>query len=388
MKLRLFLLLPILLIAALNTGCSRGVRNVNEAAKTYQNAQEKPVDLKSRDVKMPPLPDLNSKYWFNASPSIVEHLKGKVVLIDFWDYTCVNCIRTLPYIKEWYKRYEKDGLVIIGVHAPEFEFAKKRENVANAIEKFGLKYPIVMDNDFRIWDMFGNQYWPAKYLFDKNGILRYIHFGEGEYGNSEEMIQKLLKEINPNVKLPPLMEPIRATDMPGAVCYRTTPETYLGYDRGVIGNKEGYVHDQVVSYSQPASFDRDKFYLVGKWEIRPQYVHYAGEGSDGVLAIDYIAAEASLVVRPDLRAASGQKEHQPFKVYVYQDGKPVPKEDWSSDIRADSNGNTFISVDEPRMYYLIKNKEYGRHLLTLKPTSDEFAAYAFTFVTACETAPK
>ena len=354
----------------------------NRALSTIEKdlPQETLYDLKDSHIKMPTLPDIESEYWFNTGDTL--SLQGKIVLVDFWDYTCVNCIRTLPYLKEWYSRYKDDGLVILGVHSPEFEFAKKRENVIEALNKFGIEYPVVMDNAFKIWDLFSNKYWPAKYLFDRDGTLRFIHFGEGGYGNFEGAIQKLLKEANPDLKLPPIMEAIRATDVPGAVCYRTTPETYLGFDRGSIGNKEGYSHDEVVSYSEPTSIGDDQFYLVGKWDIQSQFVRYAGTGNEGKLIMNYIAAEANLVIRPDFGTNSG--EHEAFKVYVSQDGKPVPKEDWSSDLQSDSLGGTYITVDAARMYYLIKNKDYGRHTLTLQPATDEFAAYAFTFVTACE----
>lgn len=343
--------------------------------------QEKLTDLKDRHVKMPSLPDIESKYWFNTGDTL--NLKRKVVLVDFWDYTCVNCIRTLPYLKEWNNRYKDDGLVIIGVHSPEFEFAKKRENVVEALNEFGVGYPVVMDNDFKIWNLFSNQYWPAKYLFDEDGTLRYVHFGEGGYGNFEEAIQKLLKEMNPDVKLPAVMEPIRATDAPGAVCYRTTPETYLGYERGSIGNKEGYSHNEIVSYAEPNKIVEDRFYLVGKWDIEPQFVRYAGEVDSGRLIMNYTAAEVNLVILPEFRTVS--KDLHPFKVYVFQDGKPVSKEDWSSDLRSDADGKTYVTVDAARMYYLVRNKNFGRHTLTLEPSSTEFEAYAFTFVTACET---
>ena len=343
-------------------------------------SQEGLSDLRYKGIKMPSLPSIEARYWFNTGDTL--NLKGKVVLVDFWDYTCVNCIRTLPYLKEWYSRYKDDGLVILGVHSPEFEFAKKRENVLEALNNLGINYPVVMDNEFRIWTLFSNQYWPAKYLFDNDGTLRYVHFGEGGYGEFEQAMQKLLKGEDPNVKLPPIMEPIRATDVPGAVCYRTTPETYLGYERGSIGNKEGYSDNEIVDYSEPTSIDDDRFYLVGKWEINPQFVRYAGGSDSGKIMISYAAAEANLVIRRD--ALGKSNEHDPFKVYVYQDGKPVPTEDRSADLESDSSGRTFITVGAARMYYLIKNKDYGRHSLTLEPASDEFAAYAFTFVTACE----
>jgi len=356
-----------------------GKNHVNEIP-TSESPQDGLTDLKDKNIKMPSLPDVESKYWFNTGDTL--NLRGKVVLVDFWDYTCVNCIRTLPYLKEWYSRYKDDGLVILGVHSPEFEFAKKRENVVEALNKFGLNYPIVMDNDFKIWTLFSNQFWPAKYLFGVDGTLRYVHFGEGGYGNFEEAIQKLLKEANPGMKLPTIMEPIRATDVPGAVCYRTTPETYLGYDRGSIGNEEGYSHDEIVFYAEPNKIENDKFYLVGKWEIAPQFVRYAGTANSGKLIMNYTAAEVNLVIKPS--TGTDMVYHDPFKVYIYQDGEPVSKEDRSEDMRSDSDGSTYIMVDAARMYYIVKNKSYGRHILTLKPASAAFAAYAFTFVTACE----
>jgi thiol-disulfide isomerase/thioredoxin len=348
--------------------------------QTYVLPQEGMQDLEDRHIIMPSLPEMSAKYWFNADDTL--NLKGKVVLIDFWDYTCVNCIRTLPYLEEWYRRYKDNGLIILGVHSPEFEFAKSRKNVAEAIQRFDIKYPVVMDNNFEIWDRFGNQYWPAKYLFDKNGVLRYVHFGEGEYGNFEAAIQKLLKEVHPHLNLPPIMKPIRATDTPGAVCYRTTPETYLGYERGSLGNKEGYARNKTVLYSEPRTIEKDRFYLVGEWEVKPQFIRYAGTAGQGKLIINYIAAEANLVIEEYHGIALS--DSGAFRVYVYQDGKPLPKEDWSRDIQVDASGRTYINVHEARMYYLVKNKEYGRHVLVLQPTSDKFAAYAFTFVTACQ----
>lgn len=391
MRLQL-LITPLIIVSTilLYHGCSTAYASGAEGGRTYQTAATRLTDFGYKKIRMPPLPNLPAKDWFNINPDRGLNLKGKIVLIDFWDYTCVNCIRTLPYVEEWYKRYKKDGLVIIGVHSPEFAFAKKRANVAAAIKKFGITYPVVLDNNFDIWDRFGNEYWPAKYLFDKNGILRYLHFGEGNYGNFEAAIQKLLKEKNPKVVLPPLMAPIRPTDVPGAVCYLTTPETYLGYERGRIGNKGGYEKGKAFTYQPPAKIAKNRFYLSGKWKVEPQYVQYAGTPGDGEIIINYIAAQANLVINPEDSASSPKSSavrnsNDPGdRLYVYQDGKPVPRQDRSRDLRVDSRGRTYIEVREPRMYYLIDNKVYGRYVLTLKPTSDSFAAYSFTFVTACD----
>jgi len=136
-------------------------------------------------------PELTGGYWVNSEPQPMAQLRGRVVLIDFWDYTCVNCIRTLPYVTEWYRRYSPRGLSVIGVHAPEFAFAKELDGVQKAIEEFGIAYPVVMDNGYAIWQAYANRYWPAKFLIDREGYLRYYHFGEGAYDETEQAIQTI-----------------------------------------------------------------------------------------------------------------------------------------------------------------------------------------------------
>ncbi len=347
----------------------------NDKDKADGIMKEEELDIKQRNIRMPRIPKLGKEFWINADPEIVDNLKGKVVVVDFWEYTCINCIRTLPYIKEWNRRYADKGLLILGVHAPEFEFGKKRENVENAVMKFVLKYPIVLDNNYAIWKIFENRYWPAKYIFDKNGILRYQHFGEGSYGETEKMIQNLLKELDASLHLPPLVEPVRAEDKPGAVCYRPTPETYLGYDRGNIGNKEGYKEKREISYSDPEKYRDDTYYLVGRWYNGPESVRLAEKnGGSGSIVISYEAAEVNLVIHPE--AESG------FRIYVRQDGVSVPHESLGEDAKID-DGRTYIYVDTPRMYNVVKNKKFERHVLRLTSNSNSFGAYAFTFTSMC-----
>lgn len=348
----------------------------NDKGKADLVEREEQTGTTQGDVQMPKIAKFDKEFWINAAPEIVDNLKGKVVVVDFWDYTCINCIRTLPYIKEWNRRYADKGLLIIGVHTPEFEFAKKRENVEKAVKKFELKYPIVLDNEYTIWKIFGNRYWPAKYIFDKNGISRYQHFGEGSYGETETVIQKLLKELDASFKLPPLVEPVRAEDKPGAVCYRPTSETYLGYDRGNIGNVEGYKKKRDVTYTDPEKYRDDTYYLVGRWYNGPESVRLAeGNGGTGSIVISYEAAEANLVIHPE--AESG------FKVYVQQDGKSIPHESLGEDAKIDGDGRTYLYIDTPRMYNIVKNKKFERHLLRLTLNSNSFGAYAFTFTSMC-----
>lgn len=172
--------------------------------------------------------------WLQGGPLRMADLRGKPVLIDFWDYTCVNCLRTLPYVKEWHRRYGPLGLTVIGVHAPEFSFARDGGNVARAVREQGITYPVVLDNEYAIWQAYANRYWPAKYLIDGQGYLRGYHHGEGAYREIEEALQALLRESFPEILLPGVMDPVRDDDRVGAVCYRVTPELYLGYARGPL----------------------------------------------------------------------------------------------------------------------------------------------------------
>src|SRR5947209_2051430 len=189
------------------------------------------------------------RVWLNSPPLSLRQLRGRAVLIDFWDYTCVNCIRTLPYVQAWHQRYAEKGLVAIGVHTPEFTFAQYESNVERGVREFGLTYPIVIDTNYELWKAFANKYWPAKYLIDKEGYIRHAHFGEGAYSETEAAIQDLLREVNPTVRLPALMKPVRESDAPGAICYRPTPELYLGHKRGRIGNPNGFAADRSNDYS-------------------------------------------------------------------------------------------------------------------------------------------
>ncbi len=332
-------------------------------------------DVGSQHIHMPPLPlTYVADRYIGVTPEYLrDSLKGKVVLIDIWDYTCVNCIQTLPYIKAWNDRYKDKGLVMIGVHSPEFEFEKDPKNLDSAVKQFGLDYPIIADNDYEIWNSLTNQYWPAKYLFDKNGILRAEHFGEGDYEAFEAFLQKILLERDSTIDVPVPLAPVRETDKPGAVCYRPTPETYVGYARNHLGNGVSDTDNATHEFHVPKMMKKDELYLDGKWIVRNEYAQPSGK-SDASLVFDYQAKEANLVIHP--LAESG------FKVMVTQDGKPVPKADRGADIQ-EADGKTFINVQNARMYRIVNNAGFGRHTLKLTAATPSFGAYAFTFTTAC-----
>jgi len=320
------------------------------------------------------MPALNSGKWINSKEITKEELAGRIVLIDFWDYTCVNCIRTLPYIREWYRRYHDKGLEIIGVHAPEFTFSKTEENVRKGIEEFEIKYSVVMDNDYKIWQAFANRYWPSKYLIDKNGYFRYAHFGEGNYIETELAIQLLLKEIDPDVVLPDPMKPVRDMDTPGVHCHRVSPELYFGYNRGQLGNTGEVKKDEAQEFKKPNITQEDTIYVDGRWISSPEYMAPALNDSSEMahVYLKYTSSEVNLVINPE--------KEEGFKVFIMQDNKYLDREDAGDDVEFDSKGESYIVARDPKMYNLIRNKDVGSHLLQLSTNSNGFSAYAFTFI--------
>lgn len=315
------------------------------------------------------------RVWLNSPPLSFRQLRGRAVLVDFWDYTCVNCIRTLPYVQAWHERYKDKGLTVIGVHTPEFTFAQYESNVERGIREFGLTYPIVVDSDREIWKAFANRYWPTKYLLDKDGYLRYGKFGEGAYVETEEVIHELLREIDPSIALPAVMEPLREEDHAGAVCYRGSGELYLGNARGRIGNEGRFKEDQIGDYSFAGDLEENYFYANGRWASTAEYFEAVESGPHTIL-MKFEASGVNLVLASPRGA--------PVDVVILQDGKPLTRQQATRDTRfrsTTSGEETYIVVDSARMYFLLDNHEFGGHRLELR-CSPGMAAFAFTF-TSC-----
>lgn len=303
---------------------------------------------------------LNTKEEINVSDFI-----GKVVLIDFWTYTCINCIRTLPHLNEWDRRYRDKGLVIIGVHTPEFEFEKDYDNVKNAIEKYGIKYIVVQDNDYATWRAYKNKYWPHKYLIDSEGFIRYDHIGEGAYEETELVIQNLLGEIGKDVSD---METSQLEDKTPKL--RLTPELYAGYNfalpRGQnIGNKEGLQANKVVDYVLSEDIKKDKIYLEGKWQSNPGNLQAKGEAS---IVLDFTAKSVNIVA---------DSLNTPLKLEVFINDDYIKKEQAGDDVTFE-NGEAFIIIDKPQLYNVVRG-EYGEYKLKLETESEDFNFNAFTF---------
>lgn len=300
------------------------------------------------------------------------------MLVDFWDYTCVNCIRTLPYLREWHRRYQDKGLVIVGVHAPEFYFGSVSELVQLAVRDFRIEYPVLLDNDYQVWQAFANRYWPSKYLIDTEGYMRYFQPGEGGYGETEEAIQMLLRERDPRVDLPPPMQLLRQMDAPGAMmaCQRPTPELYLGAKRGRIANEGGMVEGEVHGYRYGASLPGEALVeLDGDWLVRPESSQ-ARPGTDAKESrarFRYEAAEVNIVL------AAGS-ECPVARLDIAIDGKPVPPDARGADVQAAASGETFVEVTRPRMYSLVNRNRFAAGVIELKTKSPGLDLFALTFV--------
>jgi len=225
--------------------------------------------------------------WLNTpdgAPIDLEDLRGKVVLIDFWTYSCINCQRTFPYLTAWWDKYKDDGLVIIGVHTPEFAFEKVKSNVAAAASRYGVTYPIALDNDYATWDAWGQRYWPAHYLIDQSGNVVQVHYGEGDYGATEKLIQQLLK-TGP--------EPTAAPTGVGTITYNRSPESYVGYNRQQLSYNDTIVRDAPFDYTATADPPGNHFSFGGTWTVKPEY---AEAGPDAHMVISFYAADAHLVL--------------------------------------------------------------------------------------------
>jgi len=323
---------------------------------------------KASDANLPKLgsaPDfVGIEQWLNSEALTMDDLKGKVVLVDFWTYTCINCIRTLPYVTGWYEKYKDDNFVVIGVHTPEFEFEKKTANVEGAIKQYNINYPVAQDNDFKTWRAFENRFWPAKYLIDAEGTIRYTHFGEGDYDITEKNIQKLLKEAGLNNN-----KQAKADDLEGLLDIPhtsssggQTPETYLGISRmtGLASPERATSGSN--RYSLPKSLPVNNFAFVGKWNLSSESAKVEETGSG--LLINFIAKDVYLVITPKTLKD---------KIAVFINDEIVT-ENAGKDVE-----NGYVTIDEPRLYHLVSFNEKKEALLQLNFQTPGTEVFAFTF---------
>ena len=304
--------------------------------------------------------------WFNSPPLTRAALRGKVVLVDFWTYSCINCLRSLPYVNAWYAKYKDHGLVVIGVHAPEFAFEKDPANVARAIHRLGVDFPVAMDNDYAIWQAFDNQYWPADYFIDAQGRIRAHHFGEGDYRQDEDILRELLGEAG-DKHLP---GGYVAPDGSGAQAAASgameiSPETYVGYDRAA-GRVGPVAHDEDFDYPAAGTLGDGQWALSGRWNVHGQAAVLDRAG--GSISYRFRGRDLHLVLGP---GADGK----PVRFRITLDGQP-PGVDHGADTDAQGNG----TVSAQRLYQLVRQKHGdGARLFRIEFLDPGVHAYAFTF---------
>jgi cytochrome c biogenesis protein CcdA/thiol-disulfide isomerase/thioredoxin len=306
--------------------------------------------------------------WLNSPPLTNTELRGKVVVIDFWTYSCINCLRSIPYVEAWAEKYKSDGLVVIGVHTPEFAFEKDPTNVAKAVEDLKITYPVALDSNYAIWKAFNNQYWPAHYFIDANGVIRYHHFGEGEYDESERVIQELLKEKNANLNVAGLVD-VKAAGAEAAADLNDvqSPETYVGYARGQnFAGPQDIAADAAEKYSLPQRLNLNQWGLEGKWEVSDE--HAALVSAPGSIVFRFHARDLHLVLGPG-------PDGKPVRFRVLLDGG-APLENHGMDI--DENGDGVVRGY--RLYQLIRQQgKVEDRTFEIQFLDPGVQAYAFTF---------
>ena len=328
--------------------------------------------------------------WVNSEPFTMQDLRGKVVLIDFWTYSCINCIRTIPFLQTWHERYADEGLVILGVHTPEFEFEKVYDNVVQSTKDLGVAWPVVQDNNYRVWRSYSNRFWPAKYLIDKDGVIQFRHFGEGKYAETEQEIRKLLEDVGAasEALTMPLPEDQQAAARPADSDRQRTPELFAGWEfvvshfqggRGLyVGQVDPYNNNrnEVVELDIPREIHPDRIYLKGLWHIGPESVTHARETED--YSDSVVLAYSSRSVNAVLTSESGE----PYKVRVRIQGQYLTEENKGEDIIIGEDGESYLMVAEPRAYKIIEHPEWMKHqVLELFSMSDDFGLFSFTFGT-------
>ena len=345
----------------------QSVRSINSNSTDGLSSVQLSID-KSQFKKAPEFEGIIS--YINSNGTKLSDLKGKVVLIDFWTYSCINCIRTLPYLVDWNQKYSDKGLVIVGIHSPEFEFEKGIDNVKQAVMRFGIKYPVLLDNDKGTWNAFQNSYWPRKYLVDSEGFIRYDHIGEGGYVETENAIRNLLAERTGQQSISPTSVNKTNLSVPDSQSIDfnqiKTPELYFGYQyaRSQLGNNEGFDPEKIVNYTLASSkLKPNVIYLEGEWKNNADSMELAGK--DGKIILEYSAKSINIVAggEGDITVMEFGKDNQTSNPYSGND--------------LDSEGK--LTIDGQRLYNIGSHQDYGNHQIAIDVSGTGFRIYTFTF---------
>ncbi len=315
--------------------------------------------------------ELYGNFWFNSEPVPIAAMRGNVVLIHFWDYTCIPSQRGLPYVQEWHRKYRENGLTVVGVHTPRFPFARDPQLVQRMIEKFRIVHPVVTDNEHFIASRYQNISCPATILVDKHGFIRHENMGVGNYAVTERMIQILLYDAGVGEELPELMSPLREEDKPGAVCYRVTPEVFAGYAKGSLGNVEGFQPGSVVQYTDPGIYVEGRMYASGSWLNERNALTFSSPGGgNGQVVLPYVAREVNVVLSPE----AGRE----LELEIMQDDEFLVGENFGTDVNIEDDGRSILQVKEPGVFNIVRNRACGQHVLKIS-SCKAFSLYSFMF---------
>ena len=351
-----------------NSGSSSGISNVESLGK---------VGSKAGEIQ-------GIENWINSKSLNLADLDGKVALIDFWTYSCVNCIRTLPYLKQWHEKYADHGLIIIGVHSPEFNFEASVDNLQSAVDEFGIEWAIAQDNEFETWKAFGNRFWPAKYLIDKQGIIRYTHFGEGEYHDTEMAIRMWLDDAGhdmSNINISNDFGPIQhKLALSRNIEKRQTRELFAGLKFNLTARPPYMVQtemyenppDSLIMLEDPGEHLNHFLYFHGMWSNGVEAVKHGRRTNDleDYVAIKFVATSANVVLGYTT---------QDYRVYATINESPIEIENRGSDIKEDENGQTYLLIDSSRMYNIMQSSDYLERSLQLKSNAQDFSVFSFSF---------
>jgi thiol-disulfide isomerase/thioredoxin len=307
--------------------------------------------------------------WINSQPLNISQLKGKIVLVDFWTYSCINCIRTIPFLEALQSEYGNNGLVIVGVHTPEFQFEHNLTNVENAVKRFNITYPVALDNNYSTWDAYGNEYWPADYLIDQNGDIRYKSFGESptSFNQTQKIIQELLESANYTL-------PSNVVNVRDVLNFtqEISPEMYFGWEElasgrtNYFGNLAGFEPDNITDYVITNTSQADTIYMGGKWYNDPYSM--IAESNRSKIILIYRAKSVNVV-------ASGNGKNTSISVTL--DGQNLSHDDLGSDDHL-VNGTAIVNISAPRLYNIVNASSYGWHTLEIN-ANPNFKIYTFTF---------
>lgn len=348
------------------TSLDQTINSVN--FDNVEQIQQRLVQQTIDKSKLKMAPDLTGiAHHINTTPEELNaRINNSVVLYDIWTYSCINCIRTLPHITAWDEKYADHGLLIVGVHSPEFEFEKDPRNVEKAVAKYDIGYPVVMDNDMVMWKAFDNRYWPRKYIADHEGYIRYDHIGEGRYQDTERVIQWLLHERAAALGVTTSAD-TKLVDIEEFEHTRIrTPELYFGYslaqNRNNLGSEEGFKPNHIVMYDTPSDVKLHKFYMVGQWRNDPEGMHLASD--DGNILLRYMAKEVNIVTE-----GRGM-----IKILI--DGMPIEPVMAGTDV---DPLTATLTTDVPRLYNIVNSNSSSSHELELQVDGSDFEIFTFTF---------